>query len=248
MDFRPKNKNEENEQMMGSNNNTTSDGGSDDSFESMIQRKIDTKDSMPAKLNISVLKFYWQSGLFASTNSNNIPVFLRHIEIFKNFRLHELKKLSEYLHHRTFEPGEVIFRQGDRGTGLYLVLSGEVNVSHVQESTNRQSRVVLLKKYDHFGELALLQSKNVRTATAVAEAPCRLLGIFIPDLEEMLENDPTIGAKLLQSLSCVLVNKLSAATEELRVLGRKLIGLQHNVEKEREREHAREREREHTQD
>ncbi|MBF0207499.1 MAG: cyclic nucleotide-binding domain-containing protein [Oligoflexia bacterium] len=220
-----------------------------ESYEVMINEQIEKKETLPTKINLSLLKYFWQAGLFTSNDPDNIPKFLRQIDIFKNFGITELRTLSKYLHLRTFEPGEKIFRQGDRGTGLYFVLNGEVNIYFedvlAQPSRNRSDenskndnksgnkndhnndysnayKIVSLKRLCHFGELALIQDNNLRSATAKAEVASKLLGIFRPDLEEMLESDPITAAKLLQSLAGIVVNKLMAVTEEVRFLSKKL--------------------------
>lgn len=70
----------------------------------------------------------------------------------------------------TVDAGEVIFREGDHGDCLYVILDGEVDIT----VHNRQ--VWRLKTGEVFGEMALVEARP-RSATAVAHSTCRLLAI-----------------------------------------------------------------------
>ncbi|MBF0361844.1 MAG: cyclic nucleotide-binding domain-containing protein [Oligoflexia bacterium] len=236
-----------------------------DSYERVINEKLKSGEALPPRLNYPTLKFFWQAGPLSRKNKDAIPSFLRNVEIFKNFTENELRILSKYMHLRAFEKNEIIFRQGDRGFGFYLVLSGEVGIYLEEEdfsnevkisnpnaefipdskkdnnnssssnsnkdNQNRRNndhryRLSRLLNFDHFGELALLQANNLRTATAEAETSCALLGIFRPDLEELIEGDAVVGNKLLQSISMILINRLSLVGDEMRYLRRRVYELE----------------------
>jgi len=77
---------------------------------------------------------------------------------------------SASISHEHFEPGEAIFRQGDWGDKVYIIMKGEVEV--VREEPGK-GEILLTKQGpgDCFGELALLsntpRTATVRTVTAV---------------------------------------------------------------------------------
>ncbi len=190
------------------------------SYEKNIEdRKVD-------RVDISLLKFFWQINPLLKTAKNKIPKFLRNLEVFKNFSDYELWDLSKALHRRTFEKGDIIFRENDLGVGFYFIVRGNVDIvienDHSQSgesSTELQSKVVVsLEKNDYFGELALLQERHLRNATAVAKEPCELLGIFKPDLDIIINERPVIASKLLQSISLIISNRLYSVTQEVRRL------------------------------
>ncbi len=69
-----------------------------------------------------------------------------------------------------FEPGEVIFREGDRGDWLYVILDGEVEVLRSTPGGG-ETRLSQLGRGECFGEIALVsdrpRSATVRSLTGV---------------------------------------------------------------------------------
>ncbi|WP_372653907.1 cyclic nucleotide-binding domain-containing protein, partial [Halobacteriovorax sp.] len=175
------------------------------------------------------LKYFWQSNPLFSSNKNSIPKFLRRIKVLENFSDNELRLLSNSLHLRQFDDGEVIFKQNDNGVGFYFIYGGRVDIIVENDqgvsdfsSDNKLNHVVSLEKMDYFGELALLQQQSIRNATALARESCQLLGIFKPDLENLINSNPTIATKLLQAVSIITANRLFSVTNEVRRLKYKI--------------------------
>lgn len=181
------------------------------------------------RLDIPVMKYLWQSGPFGSGSEDNIPKFLRKIEVLKNFSDNELRILSKFLHQRNFSGGEIIFKQGSLGIGLYFILSGQVDIvverdrfENHEGAEIRENLVITLEKFDYFGELALLQEGSIRNATAYSKENCTVLGIFRPDVDDLIEEYPIVAAKLLQSVAMIVANRLFSLTSEVRRLKAKL--------------------------
>ena len=191
--------------------------------EKLIQGSSE-KDENFSKINISVLRYFWQLSFFSGRGEKVLPKFLRNRSILQNFSDNELRVLSHYLHRRKFHPQETIFKQGDMGVGLYFIFSGQVDMSVSSDLGSRY--VTTLNRGDIFGELALCQERTIRTATAISKQECELLGVFKPDLEEMISHHPAIGAKLLQSVSVVIAERLSAIAIEMRNLKQKFVELE----------------------
>src|SRR3989339_447175 len=204
------------------------------SYEKEISEKIEKRQPLPAKLDISVIKYFWQASPFTSSHRDHVPKFLRKIEVLKHFSDNELRILSKYLHKRTFSATETIFRQGDKGVGFYFVYSGHVeaivsseSAQEMGEITNTASKhVVSLERKDYFGELALLQENNIRSATVIAKSSCDLLGIFKPDLENLIEEWPTVAARLLQAISIIVADRFYLISQEVGHLKYKILQLE----------------------
>ena len=119
-----------------------------------------------------------------------------------------LGRLVEGMYHREYEDGEVIFRTGDSGLGMYLVLSGSVTIA-------LEGRPLAeLKPGALFGEVALF-GDDVRTADALASSRTELVGLFRPELQEWVERSPKLGVKVLQQLGKMLAERLRHTNERL---------------------------------
>ena len=210
------------------------------SYEKDIQERVDQKNDLPDKLEISLLKYFWQSSPITGGRADNIPKFLRKIDVLKNFTDNELRILSKSLHSRDFSDSEIIFRKKESGIGLYFVYQGLVDIivegqtsSRREEDDNEENIIITLDRLDYFGELALLQDHSIRNATAIARDRTVLLGIFKPDVEHLIESHPIIATKLLQSVSVIVANRLFSVTQELKRLKHKISKLEDECEKNR---------------
>ncbi len=202
-----------------------------------FEKEIKNKGSKSVEnLEVSMLKFFWQINPFFKSSKKSSISFLRRMKIFENFTDIELWHLSKSMHKRHFEKGEVIFKENESGVGFYFIESGNVDIyieknhSSNQEEGEVDTRVVVtLEKNDYFGELALLQDKHARNASAIAKTPSVLLGIFKPDLDRLIYERPVVASKLLQSISLIVANRLYSVTQDLRVLKDKYNKLKEGV-------------------
>lgn len=204
------------------------------SFEEKIRGN--QKEIEDSKLDFSILRYFWQASPLSGTGEHLIPKFLKNLKIFKEFSNDELRILSKFLHLRSFSPKEIIFNQDEIGFGFYLVLSGNVEifsrVDFKKENDDAQwfqnevgENFVLLaslEKNEYFGELALLEENSLRSATAIAKNSTTLLGLFKPDINDIITQYPLVGAKILQAISVILANRLAAVNREVKTLKYKL--------------------------
>ena len=104
-----------------------------------------------------------------------------------------------------FPASRPIARQGEVGTGFFLIVSGAARVVRDGEE------IATLGPGDFFGELSLLdQQPRVATVTAVGPTVC--LGIASWDFERLLEEQPRVAIGLLR----VVARRLRAVTDQHR--------------------------------
>ena len=198
------------------------------SYEKSEIEKMKRGEHMTPRLDFSTFKYLWQSSPL-SLQKKSIPKFLREIPIFKNFSDNELRILSKFFHLRSFGVDEKVFIQGDPGVGFYLLYSGEVDIfvtdiaADDKKDDPELDYILTLEQGDFFGELGLLQNNSIRSATVNTRVPTELLGIFKPDLEELITHYPNVGSRLLQSLSSIVTQRLFSLTNEIKKLKIKLV-------------------------
>lgn len=95
----------------------------------------------------------------------------------------------------SFSAGELIFRQGDLGSEMYIVLEGEV---HLVKKIRGESLVLSkLEKGDFFGEMAVIESAS-RTSDALASTDTKLLSINAARFDDMLRKNPEIALRMIR--------------------------------------------------
>ncbi len=97
-----------------------------------------------------------------------------------------------------YAAGDVIFRQGELGTEMFIIQEGEVNiVKHINGESHALSH---LEKGDFFGEMAVLESVP-RTADAIAATDVRALVINGARFDEMLRKNPEVAVRIIRKYS-----------------------------------------------
>ncbi len=88
-----------------------------------------------------------------------------------------------------FEPGESVFRQGDLGDCLYIILSGEAEVVHEDNGTDKV--LARLGPGEYFGEMALLNEKT-RGASIRCTKAMDVLTLRKGDFKALVANLPDL--------------------------------------------------------
>ena len=89
-----------------------------------------------------------------------------------------------------FEPGDIIFHQGDLGDSVYVIEQGECDV--IKEENGAARTVATLRAGDYFGEMALLSDKT-RNATIQARTAMEVLLIPKGDFDTLRKSVPAFG-------------------------------------------------------
>ena len=111
---------------------------------------------------------------------------------------------------RTFNPGDVIFREGDDPKGeAFLVHIGRVEIRKLMAGEERL--LTVLKKGTLLGELALFRNAP-RSATAIAAEPVTLMVIPANRLDHMVRSNPALAVAMIRDLA----NRMLAAEERAR--------------------------------
>jgi CRP-like cAMP-binding protein len=155
---------------------------------------------------------FWSNLFKIPANKSELIDVLLTMPPFKNLSYKELKVLIKLMHNRCFQPGEVIFSQGDRGIALYIIHDGEVIVERCAEN-GRKVKLASFSKGDFFGELAMLDDET-RSASAIAVRETVLAVIFKPDLDEYIEKYPKKGLKILRGISQIIATRLRNVNED----------------------------------
>ncbi len=148
-----------------------------------------------------------------------IRQLLARIPLFSQLRPLELREIERIIHHRRFQPAEVIFWEGEPGVGMYIIERGEVTIFQ-DYGAPAQKTLARLGEFDFFGEMALL-NEEPRSATAVAGGDTHLIGLFHPDMFDLFERKPRLGVKIVVHLANMMAARLRRTNSDLQELHRR---------------------------
>lgn len=111
----------------------------------------------------------------------------------------ELRELAARVHRSQHENGDLIFRKGDEGTGMMVVVSGRVKITSVGASG---SEVILnvIEAGQVFGEMALVDG-DPRSADAVAAKRTEIVTLLRRDFLPLLQKHPEASLGMMGVLS-----------------------------------------------
>jgi CRP-like cAMP-binding protein len=124
--------------------------------------------------------------------------------LFSSLPAAALEQLIDRINLFDLPAGEVLFRQGDAGVNLYVVVEGAVRVYN--EGPPR-TELMVLGPGSFFGEIALV-TDHPRSATVVCEQPTQLLSIDRDALRALMRDHPDVLPVLLRFVRERLVDSL----------------------------------------
>jgi len=133
--------------------------------------------------------------------------FLRTVSLFKGFSITDMIIMAQIAQEVSFEAGHVLFRVGDPGDALYLILEGKVDIVNENDKL-----LVSVVPPGCFGEVAVLDKKG-RSATARCVDECRMLMITSKDFQEILEEYPALYKNIVYLLTSWLRKDKTRAKE-----------------------------------
>jgi glycogen debranching enzyme/CRP-like cAMP-binding protein len=125
---------------------------------------------------------------------------LRKIPLLSGLSDLDLRPLAGRIEVHDYAPGATIVSQNDRGGGLYLILSGRVQVVRHTRAPSRTARLRELDEGDFFGEMALLEdAPRSADVTATTQTRCAVLSrdVFL----DCLLGNRAVALSLLSTLS-----------------------------------------------
>jgi uncharacterized membrane protein len=120
---------------------------------------------------------------------------LAEVPLFALLDEHERGVLAERVDFVEFKAGDTIFKVGDPGDSMYVIMTGDVQLS-VKTKTGEEMFLENPTDGDFFGEISLLD-EGPRTASAIAKTAVRAIEIDRSDLDELFKLKPAAAMDLL---------------------------------------------------
>ena len=127
------------------------------------------------------------------------PEVFRKFSLFAELDERQLERLASIAKPRKYGKDEVVFHADESGDVFCLILSGRVKVTMISPE-GKEIILSMLGPGDFFGEMALLTDEP-RSATIIAMKPLEILTIWRTEFLQMLADDFSITARILDELS-----------------------------------------------
>jgi CRP/FNR family transcriptional regulator len=132
------------------------------------------------------------------TKDAEIVELLGRVPVFSTLEHDDLERIAELAVPRAFEPGQIVFREGDGSDTCYIVRSGRARA--VREHPD--GRTITLATFgpgDIFGELAMFEDE-LRSATVEAVQRTSVVAVLGPDMRRLMVEHPQIAIRLVVAL------------------------------------------------
>jgi CRP/FNR family cyclic AMP-dependent transcriptional regulator len=133
---------------------------------------------------------------------------LERVPMFDGLAPTEVEELAKVAVPRTYQAGQVVFREGDQGDTCFVVKSGAVKIA--REHGGRTIALAELRAGDMFGELSMFGGE-VRSATAQALEDTAAVALLAGDVRRLLAGNPGIALKMLEAMA----NRVRATNQRL---------------------------------
>ncbi len=143
-------------------------------------------------------------------------LFLKRISIFSSLSSYELRKIAEVVAEEEFEPGEIIFSEGEFGESMYLVVEGKISIF-----TGRAPAIKVLAGFDKgnfFGEMGLYDDKP-RAASAIADVHARTLVLRKGEFCDLISEFPMVALGIMKELN----NRIRATNKKLNLIEKNIV-------------------------
>lgn len=124
-------------------------------------------------------------------------------DIFRDLKKSDINRIIDSGMIRRIDAGKVLFRKGDIGHEMFIVLSGKVQI--VDEIDDKKKVLAELGAGEIFGEMAMFE-KRARSAHAVIKEPSEILVLSEDVLGKLLEKK--IPRRFLANVIGVLCHRL----------------------------------------
>lgn len=146
--------------------------------------------------------------------SEEICAVLQNSKFFRNLADKNLQKIASLCQVENFEMGDLVFKQGDYGEHLYIIVDGHIHLERVMSIGNRKGHMLI----DTLGKgrtlgcwSALLGDPHVLMSNAVCDKPSLVLKIKGTDLRQLMEGSIEFGFDILERLCFLLRDRIQAA-------------------------------------
>ena len=128
------------------------------------------------------------------------------IEIFADLTEADRQAVARRMKRRSCGSGELLFKEGEDGDQLYVVLSGAVAIT-VKSQGSGDIRLSEIGAGSFFGEMAIIE-RAPRSASCQTIVECELLTLHSDDFLRLIRRQPRTSARILRRMVAITAGRL----------------------------------------
>jgi CRP-like cAMP-binding protein len=142
------------------------------------------------------------------------PQALRACALFQSLPADRLRRIADIATHRDLPAGAVVFREGEKGDEMYVVIAGKVRISKRVPGVGEEA-LGILEAGSHFGEMAMVDEAP-RSADAIAHTACALAVIRREELDQLMFVDKDLAYDVLWTFVRTLSSRLRETNDKIQ--------------------------------
>jgi CRP/FNR family transcriptional regulator, cyclic AMP receptor protein len=136
------------------------------------------------------------------------------IPICRGLTVAEAQSIFDISDETDVKKGDAVFKEGDPGDGVYVLLEGGVEILKRDKAGGMQ-QLAKLSDGSVLGEMSLISGDSARSASAIATNDCRLLRIPSERFSKLVAGDNVAALKIIHNIAQVMSRRLHLTGEKL---------------------------------
>jgi CRP/FNR family cyclic AMP-dependent transcriptional regulator len=139
---------------------------------------------------------------------------LKQVTLFEGLTQGQLLRVATIAESRQYPVGTHIFREGEPGQEMFVVVQGKVRISKMVPGIGEEA-LAILEKASFFGEMAVIED-SPRSADAIAHTTCTLWAFSRQKLDQLMFTDKELAYVLLWSFVRTLSERLRETNDKIK--------------------------------
>jgi CRP/FNR family transcriptional regulator, cyclic AMP receptor protein len=148
------------------------------------------------------------------SNDHMDASLLKKVALFEGLTHSQLLRVASIARPREYEAGACLFREGDTGQEMFVILEGKVRISQQVPGMGEEA-LAILERGQYFGEMAVIEDIP-RSADALAHTSCTLWVIEREQLDHLMFTDKDLAYVLLWTFVRTLSERLRETNEKMK--------------------------------
>lgn len=149
------------------------------------------------------------SPITATSTTLDCSTILAHTAFFAELTPQQLHRVSQLARIEEYPQASCIYGLGDVAADFYVLVDGMVRFT-IGLGTRQTHAGQILKRGEVFGWAAVMEGAQKRIASALCITPCTALAITGDQLLILMEQDHSLGYRIMKQLNVLITGNLTA--------------------------------------